>query len=119
MKDSKTAVNYVVGGSFVVLGVLLLASLVNWINSVSIYQTTLPIVLIIGGFSLFSSSNEKNRRTGLGLGMLTFGIISLLVRFDVLSGKTVNAILGMVLLVTGTIVLTKIADKHAVKSTDV
>jgi len=117
MKDAKVT-SYIIGGSFVVLGLLLLGSLINWINSISIYQTTLPIVLIIGGFSLFSASNEKNRRTGLGLGMLTFGIISLLVRFNVLSGKAVNAVLGVVLLATGTIVLTKIADKHAVKNND-
>lgn len=109
---------YIVGGSFVAFGVLLIISVVNWINSMSVYQTAVPTMLIIGGISLVSGEDDKNRRTSLGLAMLTFGVIALLVRFNLLSGKTVNAVLGMVLLVSGVIILTRIADKHAVKNTD-
>lgn len=114
MKEKQQrATTSIVGMGFVILGLVLLATLVNWINAASVYNTVLPLVLIGGGLSLVSGKKAENRRVGLGLGMLLVGVIAFMVRFDLISGKLVNAVLGLVLLVSGFIVLTNIADKHA------
>lgn len=107
---SKTS-TVLIGISLVVLGLLFLATLVNWIEFDGLYRTLIPILLIIAGFGMFSSTDNQKRRVGLGLGLFLAGAIALLVRFNVLSSESVSAVLGVILLVTGVIMLTVLADR--------
>ena len=109
---------YLIGGAIITLGILLLASLLNMINAVSIYGYAMPIILLIAGFTMVSAKDKQFHFTALGLLFLLSGLVSLLVRLNVISGKVVNGILGFVLVIAGIAVLMHIADRHAVKKTD-
>jgi|GEM_PF-4092390 FtsH-binding integral membrane protein len=107
------------GSAFVVLGLLLLASLLDWVDSSSIYSSVLPIGLILAGFSMLSALDNKKRTKSIAIGILGLGIVSLLVRFDVIRGDVVNAILGVGLLALGTSAITRVMGASKVNpSTD-
>lgn len=112
------AKTYIVGGAFITLGILLLASLLNMLNAMSVYGYAIPILMILAGFTLVSAKDKTMHHTVMGLGFLLTGIIALLVRFNVISGKTVNAVLGTILFFAGIFIIVRMADKHAVKNTD-
>lgn len=116
-QEDKTKV-YLIGGAIITVGILLLASLLNLVNSASIYGLALPLLLLVAGFTMVSAQDKSFYNATLGVGFLLAGLVSLLVRFNVISGKVVNAILGVVLLLVGIMVFVRIADKHAVKKTN-
>ena len=105
------------GSAFVVLGLLLLASLIDWVDSSSIYSSVLPIGLILAGFSMLSALDNKKRTKSIAIGILGLGIVSLLVRFDVIRGDVVNAILGVGLLALGTSAITRVIGAGKAHST--
>lgn len=109
---------YLVGGAFITLGILLLASLLNMITSASIYNLAVPLLLLIAGFTMVSAKDKSFHNASLGVCFLLAGVVGLLVRFNIISGKTVNAVLGFILVVVGIAVVMRVADKHAVKKTD-
>ena len=104
--------------SFVILGLLLLATHVDWVDDVALYKTLLPVILIAGGLGALSSSDTKERRAGLGIGLLAAGAVGLLVRFNIVSSENVSAILGVVLLVSEVIMLTKLEGKSTDETQD-
>ena len=105
------------GSAFVVLGLLLLASLIDWVDSSSIYSSVLPIGLILAGFSMLSALDNKKRTKSIAIGILGLGVVSLLVRFDVIRGDVVNAILGVGLLALGTSAITRAIGAGKANST--
>ena len=114
--DKKQLTTLLTGVGFIVLGTLLLITLMNWINANTIINNAVPVLLIISGFSLFSSGDEKNRRAGLGLTLFTFGTMMLAVRHGLISGKALNAVLGISLLIGGVLILSSIARKNSTKT---
>lgn len=116
-QEDKTKV-YLIGAAFITLGLLLLASLLNIINSASIYGLAIPLILLVAGFTMVSAKEKTFHNAVLGIGFLLTGLVSLLVRINVISGKVVNAVLGVVLLLVGIVVIVRIADRHAVKKTN-
>lgn len=110
-EDGKKSV--IIGTVIVVLGLVFLLALVGALNSMSVYNTLLPIILIIMGISLVSGKDNADRRASLGLGMLAVGLVSLLIRFNIVSSKIVDGLLGLILVVTGVIIIAKVGDKHS------
>ena len=120
MKIQKEDISPLVSGvSFAVLGLFLLASLIDWVDSASIYSTLLPVGLILAGLSMLSAIENKKRTKNIAIGILGLGVVSLLVRFDVIRGDVVNAILGVGLLALGTSAITRVMGASKVNpSTD-
>ena len=118
METKSKITTTLIGLTFVILGLLLLATIVNWIDFDSLYRTLIPLVLIAGGIGAFSSGESKNRKVGLGLGLFTVGVVALMVRFNFVSAENLSIVLGVLLLVSGVILLTKLADKWSTKKPD-
>lgn len=111
MKNRSVVGTVLIGLVFVVLGLLLLSTLLDWLQFDALYRTLIPIILMAGGIGAFSASDPAQRRTGLGLALFTVGAIAFLLRFDLINQDHVSAILGVLLLVSGVILLTVIADR--------
>lgn len=83
------------------LGVMLLSSLIGWVDSARIYSLVLPSVVTASGMVIARSSDEQ-LRTRLAYGLSGIGVVMLLVRFDVIHGDLINMLLGIVCVVVGT-----------------
>lgn len=109
--DAKKTV--IIGTILVALGAVFLLALLNVLDSIGVYNFLLPIVLIVAGFSLVSSQDKSFQYPKLGLGLLVFGLVSILVRFDILSTQFVDGALGLILVITGLVLIMRIGDKNA------
>lgn len=108
--------NFATGIVFTILGALLVASLLGWVDSSSIYDIIIPILIICGGVTTLQDDSKHKKTAGFGL--ILIGFITLLVRFNILHGDVVNGILGAILLVAGTSILSRNSQKNDDKSSD-
>lgn len=97
--------SFTTGIIFIILGALLVASLLGWIDSSSIYDIIIPILIICGGVTTLQDDSKHKKTAGFGL--ILIGLITLLVKFSILHGDVVNGILGAILLIAGTSILSK------------
>ncbi len=98
MKDSERN-RMITDVVFVVVGLVLLATLLNMLNAFTVYNTAVPILLIIFGFAVVSAPSASRQNISLEIGALLVGIVGLLARFDVLGDKITNGVLGFILLI--------------------
>ncbi|MBP6962523.1 hypothetical protein KBB49_03240 [Candidatus Saccharibacteria bacterium] len=112
MKDNEK--NRMLTGVILVgVGLVLLATLLNWLNALTVYNTAVPILLIIFGFAVVSAPSATRQNVSLGIGALLVGVVGLLARFDLLGDKIANGVLGFILLIGGLVYLTHFAEKHS------
>lgn len=101
------------GVGFVLLGILLLATLVDALDSSTIYGWVVPVVLVFGGLTTLQESPRYKK--GVGYGLIAIGAVTLLVRLDLIRGDVVNALLGAVLLAAGVSILARSSQKKVEK----
>lgn len=104
MKKSQI-ITTVTGGSFIILGLLLLGTLVDLFERSMIYGWTVPAVFIFSGFSIVQDAVKPKH--GLGYSLIAVGAVGLLVRLNIVSGDVINALLGAALLCGGSIIVSK------------
>lgn len=104
--NKRDAVSVLSGFTFVVLGAVLIGTLLDYFDSASVYGYVLPTLLIVGGIQMLRDTPQKNL-TNTGILLILVGIVALLVRFSVISGDTVNAIIGIFLITIGSIILAR------------
>lgn len=107
----------IVGLGFLTLGLLQLFSLLDWVSLstiVSIYNTVLPLLIIFAGvYIVFVDDPDQHKKVGGAL--IVVGVVVLLARYDVIRWKALNGIIGAVLVITGTALLTLILSKSSRK----
>ncbi len=108
--NKSTVSTILIGGVFATFGLVFLMTLVDLIDSNAVYTTLLPVVLMGGGISVLSAKSEQ-MNSRLGLALLVIGFIALLVRYNLVNGRIVNGVLGLVLLVCGVIMITMMTDR--------
>ena len=108
----------IVGLGFVILGLLQLFSLLDWVSLstiVAIYNTVLPLLIVFAGvYIVFVDDPDQHKKVGGSL--IVVGSVVLLARFGVIRWNAINAIIGVILLITGTALLTLILSKSYHKS---
>ena len=105
--------NYGVGTAFIILGLLLLASLTNIIESSTIYSFVVPTILIFSGVVIFAESTKYRRQVALGL--IATGTVSLLIRLNIIQNDVVNILLGATLSLLGAVIITNTYTKKSSK----
>lgn len=105
--------NYGVGAAFTIMGLLLLASLTNIVESGTIYGLVVPAILIFSGIVTIPESSKYRRQVAIGL--IATGTVSLLVRLNVIQNDVVNILLGATLLLLGAGMITKTHTKKSSK----
>lgn len=107
----------IVGLGFLTLGLLQLFSLLDWVSLstiVSIYNTVLPLLIIFAGvYIVFVDDPDQHKKVGGAL--IVVGVVVLLARYDVIRWKALNGIIGAVLVITGTALLTLFLSKSSQK----
>ncbi len=104
--NRKDAISVLSGFAFVILGAVLICTLLDYMDSASVYGYVLPILLVIGGVQMLRGTAKKSL-THSGILFILVGAVALLVRLSVLSGDVVNAILGIFLITIGSIILAR------------
>lgn len=108
----------IVGLGFVVLGLLQLFSLLDWVSLatiVAIYNTVLPILIVLAGvYILFVDDPDQHKKVGGAL--VIVGTIVLLARFQVIQWNAINAVIGAILIITGTALLTIVLSQSSNKA---
>lgn len=98
----------IVGLGFVVLGLLQLFSLLDWVSLstiVAIYNTVLPLLIVLAGvYIVFVDDPVQHKKVGGAL--IVVGTVVLLARFQVIQWSAINAVIGAILIITGTVLLT-------------
>lgn len=98
----------IVGLGFVVLGLLQLFSLLDWVSLstiVAIYNTVLPLLIVLAGvYIVFVDDPVQHKKVGGAL--IVVGTVVLLARFQVIQWSAINAVIGAILVITGTVLLT-------------
>ncbi len=112
MKKS-TVSQIITGSAFLLLGLALLGTLIDILQSTSVYSFVMPLVLITSGYAMLDETKVKQRRN-TGFGLMAIGLITLLVRYNILRGNVINAVLGIVLAGWGLFILIRLYDKKPI-----
>lgn len=103
MKTKDKILSFLIGGTLIILGLILIISLTGALDASKIFGIITPLTLIIGG--LASLNSTQNLRTKFGIGIVLIGLISLLVAINIVRINTVSISAGTIFLIIGSIVL--------------
>lgn len=103
MKTKDKILSFLIGGTLIILGLILIISLTGALDASKIFGIITPLTLIIGG--LASLNSTQNLRTKFGIGIVLIGLISLLVAINIVRINTVSIFAGTIFLIIGSIVL--------------
>lgn len=103
MKTKDKILSFLIGGTLIILGLILIISLTGALDASKIFGIITPLTLIIGG--LASLNSTQNFRTKFGIGIVLIGLISLLVAINIVRINTVSIFAGTIFLIIGSIVL--------------
>lgn len=101
----------VIGVAVVILGMLVLANLLDVVRGNDIYELLWPIMIFATGLGVVSSPGAK----GLGFIILWVGFLLLLRQMNVFDSEAGQTILVLVLALTGLGILTQVGDRIAPK----
>ncbi len=101
----------VIGVAVVVLGMLVLANLLDVVRGNDIYELLWPIMIFATGLGLVSSPGAK----GLGYIILWIGFLLLLRQMHIFDSDAGKTILVLILALTGLGILTQAGDRIAPK----
>lgn len=112
-------VGYGVSVLFIGLGLALLGTLLNFYDSAFIYKIIVPLTLLGAGVALLGNNPSERTRRSIALGLIVFGLVSLLIQFEVLRGDVVNAIVGVAFVSAGVFMVSRLTDRKSRKDTEV
>ncbi|AKM80846.1 MAG: hypothetical protein UW38_C0001G1016 [Candidatus Saccharibacteria bacterium GW2011_GWC2_44_17] len=112
-------VGYGVSVLFIGLGLALLGTLLNFYDSAFIYKIIVPLTLLGAGVALLGNNPSERTRRSVALGLIVFGLVSLLIQFEVLRGDVVNAIVGVAFVSAGVFMVSRLTDRKSRKDTEV
>lgn len=112
-------VGYGVSVLFIGLGLALLGTLLNFYDSAFIYKIIVPLTLLGAGVALLGNSPSERTRRSVALGLIVFGLVSLLIQFEVLRGDVVNAIVGVAFVSAGVFMISRLTDRKSRNDTEV
>lgn len=104
---------------FIGLGLALLGTLLNFYDSAFIYKIIVPLTLLGAGVALLGNNPSERTRRSVALGLIVFGLVSLLIQFEVLRGDVVNAIVGVAFVSAGVFMVSRLTDRKSRKDTEV
>lgn len=104
---------------FIGLGLALLGTLLNFYDSAFIYKIIVPLTLLGAGVALLGNNPSERTRRSVALGLIVFGLVSLLIQFEVLRGDVVNAIVGVAFVSAGVFMISRLTDRKSRKDTEV
>lgn len=104
---------------FIGLGLALLGTLLNFYDSAFIYKIIVPLTLLGAGVALLGNNPSERTRRSVALGLIVFGLVSLLIQFEVLRGDVVNAIVGVAFVSAGVFMVSCLTDRKSRKDTEV
>lgn len=104
---------------FIGFGLALLGTLLNFYDSAFIYKIIVPLTLLGAGVALLGNNPSERTRLSVALGLIVFGIVSLLIQFEVLRGDVVNAIVGVAFVSAGVFMISRLTDRKSRKDTEV
>ena len=98
---------------FIELGLALLGTLLNFYDSAFIYKIIIPLTLLGAGVALLGNNPSERTRRSVALGLIVFGLVSLLIQFEVLRGDVVNAIVGVAFVSAGVFMISRLTDRKS------
>ena len=104
---------------FIGFGLALLGTLLNFYDSAFIYKIIVPLTLLGAGVALLGNNPSERTRRSVALGLIVFGLVSLLIQFEVLRGDVVNAIVGVAFVSAGVFMISRLTDRKSRKDTEV
>ncbi|OGL34120.1 hypothetical protein A3E20_04435 [Candidatus Saccharibacteria bacterium RIFCSPHIGHO2_12_FULL_47_16] len=119
MMTKDKLVGYGVSVLFIGLGLALLGTLLNFYDSAFIYKIIVPLTLLGAGVALLGNNPSERTRRSVALGLIVFGLVSLLIQFEVLRGDVVNAIVGVAFVSAGVFMVSRLTDRKSRKDTEV
>ena len=119
MMTKDKLVGYGASVLFIGLGLALLGTLLNFYDSAFIYKIIVPLTLLGAGVALLGNNPSERTRRSVALGLIVFGLVSLLIQFEVLRGDVVNAIVGVAFVSAGVFMVSRLTDRKSRKDTEV
>src|SRR3989338_8625894 len=119
MMTKDKLVGYGASVLFIGLGLALLGTLLNFYDSAFIYKIIVPSTLLGAGVALLGNNPSERTRRSVALGLIVFGLVSLLIQFEVLRGDVVNAIVGVAFVSAGVFMVSRLTDRKSRKDTEV
>lgn len=111
--DRTTLTAYITGGTYLAFGLLLLGTLIDLFESSAVYGWVIPMVLIFSGITTLQT--ESKHKTNVSYGLIAIGVITILVRLNILRGDLVNGLLGAVLIFAGATIIARGAQNRTAK----
>lgn len=119
MMTKDKLVGYGASVLFIGLGLALLGTLLNFYDSAFIYKIIVPSTLLGAGVALLGNNPSERTRRSVALGLIVFGLVSLLIQFEVLRGDVVNAIVGVAFVSAGVFMISRLTDRKSRNDTEV
>ncbi|OGL23084.1 hypothetical protein A2791_05405 [Candidatus Saccharibacteria bacterium RIFCSPHIGHO2_01_FULL_46_30] len=119
MMTKDKLVGYGASVLFIGLGLALLGTLLNFYDSAFIYKIIVPLTLLGAGVALLGNNPSERTRRSVALGLIVFGLVSLLIQFEVLRGDVVNAIVGVAFVSAGVFMVSRLTDRKSRNDTEV